>query len=88
MPVDLSKGLLKTRISNTQFFVDVIPYLGFPGGSVVKNMAANAGDASLIPGSGRSPGGGNGCPFQYSFLGNTMDRGTWLAISQFSSVTQ
>ena len=35
----------------------------------------------------RSPGGGNGCPLQYSRLGYTMDRGTWRAISQFSSVT-
>jgi len=87
MRVDLSKGLLKTRMYNMQFFVDVIHYLGFPGGSVVKNMPANAGDASLIPGSGRSPGGGNGCPLQYSRLGYTMDRGTWRAISQFSSVT-
>ena len=50
-------------------------------------MPDNAGDASLIPGSGRSPGGGNGRPLQYSCLGNTMDRGTWRAISQFSSVT-
>ena len=55
MRVDLSKGLLKTRMYNMQFFVDVIHYLGFPGGSVVKNMPANAGDASLIPGSGKSP---------------------------------
>ena len=39
----------------------------------------NAGDLSLIPGSGRSPGGGNGNPLQYSFLGNPMDRGAWQA---------
>ena len=38
----------------------------FPGGSAVKNLPANAGDASSIPGSGRSPGEGNGNPFQYS----------------------
>ena len=46
-------------------------------------MPANAGDArdtSLIPGSGRSPGGGNGNPLQYSCLGNLMDRGAWWAI--------
>ena len=45
-------------------------------------MPANAGDArdtSLIPGSGRSPGGGNGNPLQYSCLGNPMDRGAWWA---------
>ena len=47
---------------------------------VVKNPPANAGDIrdmSLIPGSGRSPGGGHGNPLQYSFLGNSMDRGAW-----------
>ena len=47
---------------------------GFPGGSVVKNLAANAGDAGLIPGSGRSPGRGYGNPLQYSCLENPMDR--------------
>ena len=50
---------------------------GFLGGSVVKNLPASAGDAGLIPGLGRSPGGGNGNPFQYSGLGNPMDKGTW-----------
>ena len=40
----------------------------FPGGSVVKNPPANAGDAGLILGSGRSPGEGNGSPLQYSCL--------------------
>ena len=53
--------------------------MGFPGGSVVKNPPANAGDASLIPVLGRSPGEGNGNPLQHSFLGNPMDRGVcWL----------
>ena len=51
----------------------------FPGGSVVKNPLANAGDAGSIPGSGRSPGGGNDNPLQYSYLGNPMDRGAWWA---------
>ena len=54
--------------------------MGFPGGSVVKNPSANAGDVGLIPGSGRSPGEGNGNPLQYSYLGNPMDRGAWQAI--------
>ena len=44
---------------------------------MVKNLLANAGDVGLIPGLGRSPGGGNGNPLQYSSLGNTMDRGAW-----------
>ena len=49
------------------------------GGSVVKNLPANSGDVSLIPGSGRSPGEGNGNPPQYSCLRNPMDRGAWGA---------
>ena len=53
---------------------------GFPGGSVVENPPANEGDLGSIPGSGRSPGEGNGNPFQYSCLGNFMDRGAWWAI--------
>ena len=49
---------------------------------VVKNPTANAGDfidAHLIPGSGRSPGGGHGNPLQYCCLENPMDRGAWWA---------
>ena len=53
--------------------------MSFPGGSVVKNTPANAGDTGSIPGLGRSPGEGNGNPLQYSCLGNLIDRGTWLA---------
>ena len=53
---------------------------GFPRGSVVKNPPANSGDAGLIPGLGRSPGGGNGDPLQYSCLGNPTDRGAWQAV--------
>ena len=52
---------------------------GFPSGLVVKNQPANAGDADSIPGSGRSPGEGNGKPLQYSCLENPMDRGAWWA---------
>ena len=51
---------------------------GFPGGSVVKNPPANAGDSNSILGSGRSPGDGKGNPLQYSCLGNPMDRGRSL----------
>ena len=53
---------------------------GFPDGSVVKNLPANAGDVSLIPGSGRSPGEGDGNTLQYFCLGNPMDRAAWRAI--------
>ena len=52
---------------------------GFPGGSVVKNLLAKAGDSGSIPGWGRSPEGRNGNPLQYSCLGNPMDRGGWQA---------
>ena len=51
--------------------------MGFPGGSDSKESACNAGDPGLIPGSGRSPGEGNGYPLQYSCLKNPMNRGAW-----------
>ena len=66
---------------------------GFPGSSVVKNPPANTGDKSPIPGSGRSPGGGHGNPFQYFCLENPMDRGasksrtrlsTWAHVHAFT----
>ena len=55
-----------------------ITITGLPGNSVVKNLPANVGDIrdmDLIPGSGRSPGGGHGNQFQYSCLENPVDRG-------------
>ena len=51
--------------------------MGFCGGSVVKNMPANAGDTDSVLGSARCPGEGNGNPLQYSCLRNPMDRGAW-----------
>ena len=63
--------------------------IGFPSGSVDKESACNAGDTGdvgLIPGSGRSPGEGNGNPLQYSYLENPMGRGAWQATVQ--SVTR
>ena len=59
--------------------------MGFPGNSVVKNLPATAGDTGVvgsIPGSGRSPGGENGNPLQYSYLENPMDREAWQATVQ------
>ena len=47
---------------------------GFPGGSVVKNPPTNAGDTGLVPGWGRSPGGGHGNPLQRSCLENPLER--------------
>ena len=66
-------------------------FKGFPSGSAVKNSPANAGDTGLIPGSGRSPGEGNGNSLQTSCLGNPMDRRAWEATvrgSQESDTTE
>ena len=57
----------------------LLRYVGFPDGSVVKNLPATAGDTGSIPVSGRCPREGNGNPLQYSCLGNCMDRGPWRA---------
>ena len=73
---------------NSGFYLDVITTdlafnhiaQGFPGGSVVKNLPAKAGDVGVtdsIPVSGRSPGEGNGSPLQYSCLENCVGRGAW-----------
>jgi len=56
-------------------------FKGFPGGSDGKESACSAGDLGSISVSGRSPCEGNGYPFQYSCLENSMDRGDWWAIA-------
>ena len=56
-----------------------MPTVGFIGGTVVQNPPANVGVAGSISGSGRSPGGGNGNPLQFSCLENPIDRGAWQA---------
>ena len=60
----------------------------FPGGSVSKEYASNAGDQGLIPELGRTPGEGNGNPLQYPSLGNPMDRGAWWAAVHRVTKTQ
>ena len=60
-------------------FREIHSVVGFPGGSVVKNLPANEGDTGLIPGLRSSPGVGNGNPLQYSCLEDCMDRGAWWA---------
>ena len=60
-------------IENYSYSLD----MGFPGGSDGKASACNAGDSGSIPGSGRSPGEGNGNPLQHSCLENPMDGGAW-----------
>ena len=54
--------------------------MGLSGGSVVKNLPANAGNAGSVTGLRRFPGEGNGNVLQYSCLGNPMDRGAWQDI--------
>ena len=61
------------------FTIIVIIISGFPGGSDGKESTCNAADLGSIPGSGRSPGGENDNPLQYSCLGDPMDRGAWWA---------
>ena len=55
----------------------MLSMLGFPSGSVIKNLPANVGDVGLSPGLGRSPGEGSGNPLQYSCLDNSTDKGAW-----------
>ena len=59
--------------------VNIYIHIGFPGGSDDKESACSAGDLGSIPGSGRSPGEGNGNPLQYPCLENSKDRGAWWA---------
>ena len=56
-------------------YICICIYIGLPGGSDGKESACNAGDLSLIPGLGRSPGKGKGYSLQYYCLENSMDRG-------------
>ena len=57
--------------------VRCVAVFGLPGRSVVKEPTCNIGDTGSVPGLGRSPGGGNDNPLQYSCLGNPVDRGNW-----------
>ena len=69
------RGLSVIMLKLRMFTLEV----GFPNGSEGKAPACVAGDPASIPGSGRSPGEGNGNPLQYSFLENPMDRAAWWA---------
>ena len=60
-------------------YIYVYTCVGFPGGSEGKGSAYNVGDLGSIPGSGRSPGEGNGNPLQYSWLENPTDGEAWQA---------
>ena len=75
----LNPGLLHCRQILYCLSHQQSPFTSFPGGSEVKVSACNVGDLGSIPGSGRSPGEGNGNPLQYSCLENPMDGGAWYA---------
>ena len=85
----LSDNILLNNATNSIFnyvsicyiliYANACLYMGFPGGSAVKNPPANVGNPGSTPGSGRSPGEGNGNLLQYSCLGNPMDRRAWRA---------
>ena len=71
-----------TGVGAIAFILHICIYMGFPGGTVVKNLPANAEDArnlDWIPELGRSPGGGHGYSLQCSCLENPLDRGVWRA---------
>ena len=75
-----AEGLGSVSGGKTKIYQVLTILRDFPGSSVVKNPPANVGDvgdSGSIPGSGRSPGGGNGTPLQYTCLENPMDRGAW-----------
>ena len=65
------------EVATCQIWLLLMLWLGLPCGSEVKASASNAGDPGSIPGSGRSPGEGNGNPPQYSCLENPMDGEAW-----------
>ena len=72
---EMSPSTSQMQKSTTEFKSGASGHVGFPGASAVKNPSANAGDAGLIPESGRSSGEGNGYPLKCSILENSMDRG-------------
>ena len=76
--VDILNNELHSIVTMCSY--NTYPMRGFPGGLIVKNQPANVGvtgNAGSIPGSGRSPEGGNGNPLQCFCLEDLMDRGTW-----------
>ena len=76
------RGTLRCLLQHHSSKASILWHSAFPGGSESRESACNVGDLGLIPGSGRSPGEGNGSPFPYSCLENSMDRGAWWATVQ------
>ena len=73
----LECSLMNNNPHTPNFVFYLVPVLKVSGGSEGKESACNVGDPGLIPGSGTSPGEGNGNPLQYSCLENPMDGGNW-----------
>ena len=71
--------MLWTKLKTVRFVVCIFPQASQVTQVVKKNLPTNAGDTGLIPGSERSPGGGNDNPLQYYCLESSMDRGAWQA---------
>ena len=78
----LQEGSMPSEFGKHHLLQPPLGMLGFPGSSDGNKSACSAGDLGLIPGSGRSPGEGNGNWLQYSYLENPMDRGIWWATVQ------
>ena len=80
LDINVSLNMLILRELKDFILPSYIPFFwGFPGGSVIKNLPASAGNMNSVPGLGRSPGGGNDNSLQYSSWDNPMDRGVWQA---------
>jgi len=78
--VNVYRYLLSRQVASDYIYIYIYSYiLGFPEGSDGKESAYNAGNPSLIPGSGRSSGGSHGNPPQYSCLENSINGGAWWA---------
>ena len=77
--LELGKSAFKSTLTGADSQIFTLSMQDFLGGSDGKASAYNAGDLGSIPGSGRSPGEGNGTPLQYSCLENPMDGGARLA---------
>ena len=87
--VSVSQGKILKKKGKLTFIKSYYKVLAFQVALVVKNPPANAGDArdvGLIPGQGRSPGGGNDNPLKYSCLENSTDRGAWWESMQLQRV--
>ena len=89
--ISISAEKLVYRETSSNLIINILIYFfktDISSSWVLKNPSANAGDRSLISGSGRSPGEGNGNPLQYSCLEIPMDRGAWRAIIHAIAMSQ